>query len=180
MPKNKLVLMCGLPRSGKSTWVKKHSKEYVVVSPDEIRDKIFGHQFHRNAEPFVWAFAEGMVRLLLSQGKSVIIDATNLNYETRKTWFDIAIANKVKYDLVWIKTPLKECIKRNNGSARKVPEDILVRMALIFENPGESNVNGNLIEIPTPKKRELASRHVVDNYYSKEAREYLDAKLKDN
>ena len=41
--KNTLILMCGLARSGKSTWIKKNQADAIVVSPDDIRAEIFGH-----------------------------------------------------------------------------------------------------------------------------------------
>ena len=67
--KAKLIIMCGLPRSGKSTWIRKNKGDAVIVSPDEIRSDIFGHQFFKNCEPWVWAMAKSMVRLLMGQGR---------------------------------------------------------------------------------------------------------------
>ena len=67
--KLKVLLMVGLPRSGKSTWVKKKSKNYVVVCPDRIRKLVFGHQFNRDSEDFVWAYAKSMAKLILEQNK---------------------------------------------------------------------------------------------------------------
>ena len=51
-----LTMMCGLPRSGKSTWIKKNKEDDVIVSPDQIRLKVFGVQFYSEVEQFVWGF----------------------------------------------------------------------------------------------------------------------------
>jgi len=153
--KNKLtvILMVGLARSGKSTWIKKNTKDNVVVCPDRIRKLIFGHQFHKEAEGFVWAYAKGMTKLLLEQGKSVIIDATNINYSSRQQWYDIALEYKAKIKIIWVKTSLKECKERNEKSpeGERLPEEVLDRMAESFEDPKTTeylyNVGTELIEI---------------------------------
>ena len=51
--KSSLIILCGLPRSGKSTYARKNSKNAVIVCPDRIRKVIFGHQFHKEAEDFI-------------------------------------------------------------------------------------------------------------------------------
>ena len=150
MKKNKvdpvLTIMCGWPRSGKSTWIEKN-KDFVndiIVSPDEIRKVIFGHQFHQNAEPFIWAFAEGMTRMLLEQGKNVIVDATSLTYSGRVRWIIIARNYDVKLRIIWIRTSLEECLKRNKKCSKdkQVPEDVLKRMPLTFEEPYAQQSSG--------------------------------------
>jgi predicted kinase len=161
-----LTLMCGLARCGKSTWIKKNKKDAIVVSPDKVRSDIFGHQFHANAEDFVWACSKAFVRLLLDQGKSVIIDATNLTFKQREPWIRMAQEFDIKLRIVWIKTSLKICKIRNDKSEvnRKVPVEVLDRMALSFENPdymdcnciegkGKNKFYVELIEVPYKKKR---------------------------
>ena len=140
--KSKLIIMCGLPASGKNTWVsefikkeKKNSVDYVVVELDEIRAEIFGHEFHRPAEHFVIGIAKSFVRLLLKQGKNVIINSTALTQSIRNEW--ISIGDEYNYDIkiVWIKTPLKECLKRNRQRIRKVPDSVIASMDCIFQIP---------------------------------------------
>jgi predicted kinase len=134
-----LTIMCGLSHSGKSTWIEKHknSLEDIVVSPDEIRRVVFGHQFHQSAEPFIWAFAEGMTRMLLEQGKNVILDATNITYSSRVKWMIIARNYDIKLRIIWISTSLEECLKRNKKGPKnkQIPEDVLRNMSLGFEEP---------------------------------------------
>jgi predicted kinase len=135
--KIRLTLMAGLPRSGKSTWAKKNSKNDIIICPDRIRKLIFGHQFHENAEDFIWAYAKGMAKLILEQGKNVIIDATNLHYNARREWYRIANNFCASIRVIWIKTSLRECYKRNQKSIKQeqLSRDRLYGMASIFENP---------------------------------------------
>ena len=168
--------MCGLARCGKSTWLNKNKKDAVVICPDEIRAKIFGHQFHQESEGFVWAFAESMVRLLLEQNKGVIIDATNLTYGSRDKWIRIAKEYGIKVEIIWIKTSLKKCKERNKKSKKgnKIPVVVLDRMASMFESPfyNEYKEKIKLIEVSKSKttlhilKRELGI--LPSNYYWEE------------
>jgi predicted kinase len=129
--------MCGLARCGKSTWIEKNKGDAVVVCPDEVRAKIFGHQFHRPAEPFVWAVVKSMVRMLLDQDKNVILDATNLTDSSRRVWLDMADEYGTTVRVVWIQTPLEECKRRSRSSVEGniVPDEVLDRMEETFEPP---------------------------------------------
>ena len=161
MKKPILTIMIGLPRSGKSTWIKKNKKDAVVVSPDEIRAKIFGHQFHSNAEDFIWAFAKAMCRLLLEQGKDVIIDATNINSYSRNVWINIGKQYKAKVRMIWTKTSVQKCLQRNKGE-KSVPKDVILKMAHVFETPSLEYLDKDieLIEIPKYKTKKY-----LYNYY---------------
>ena len=166
MNKPILTLMTGLARCGKSTWISKNRKDAVVVSPDDIRATIFGHQFHLDAEGFIWAFAESMTKLLLDQGKSVIVDATSINDFSRNKFVLIARKRGLKTKIVWIKTSLAECKKRNSKSVegKKLPDDIIERMAMNFEDPVYSDKDIEVVEIPKDNYKRVR----MGNYYDEE------------
>jgi len=170
--RNKLTmtLIVGLARSGKSTYIKKHCKNDVIICPDRIRKLIFGHQFHKDAEEFIWAYAKGMAKLLLEQGKNVLIDATNLNGSTRDQWYRIADRYGAKIKIIWIKTSLEECQKRNAKSPKdeRLPKEALNGMARIFQNPTEDSKNygrkiSKIVEYPY-----VGKYGDLGNIYSKE------------
>jgi predicted kinase len=80
-----LVLTCGLPRSGKTTWAQ--TQDVPIVNPDSIRLALHGKPFISLAEPFVWAIAKVMVRALFLAGHDrVIVDATNTTRKRRDDW----------------------------------------------------------------------------------------------
>jgi predicted kinase len=84
-----LIMTIGLPYSGKSVWAKGHSKEWPIVSPDQIRYALHGHRFLHEAEPFVWATAKIMVRALFLAGhKTIVLDACNVTAARRDDWID--------------------------------------------------------------------------------------------
>lgn len=82
---NTLIMLMGLPRSGKST--RARAMGYPIVCPDAIRLALHGQVFIGLAEPFVWAIAKVMVRALFLAGhEKVILDATNITRKRRDEW----------------------------------------------------------------------------------------------
>lgn len=151
-----LVLMCGIPRSGKSTYAK-HLQAvdgHLVICPDQIRSLIFGHIFRKEVENLVWFLAEAIVRIALSQGYPVVLDATNTHEKALHKWNDLAEELGVPCRLLVIDTPQSVITERNQGS-NAVPSDVLVRMAEQFERfkktvlPSLSSTAGLKIEYVT-------------------------------
>lgn len=129
----KFTLMCGLPRSGKSTVAKQlESGGAVRVCPDDIRLALHGQQMLARAEPFVWAIAETMARALLTGGRDVVIDATNITKRRREPWVWMAREFGTEADIILIETPRSVCLARNNNS---MDENVIFRMAAHYERP---------------------------------------------
>jgi predicted kinase len=85
MPANQLIVLCGLPRSGKSTYAR--SLKIPIVCPDAIRLSFHGQRFFPPAEPWVWAFASTMVSSLFLAGHvQAVLDATNTTRLRRQQW----------------------------------------------------------------------------------------------
>lgn len=83
----RLILMVGLPRSGKTTLALKY--DFPIVSPDAIRFALHGETFLKEAEFMVWPMAILMVKALFAAGHAqVILDATNHTLKRRQFWYD--------------------------------------------------------------------------------------------
>ncbi len=75
-----LTFLVGIPRSGKSTFVKKYQELFplaVVVSSDKIRLALHGERYNPLAETMVFAIKHVMIRALLDSGYDVIVDGTH-------------------------------------------------------------------------------------------------------
>lgn len=104
---NTLIMMVGLPRSGKTTWALKQG--HPIVNPDAIRLAIHGQAYIPSAERFVWATAHYMVKALFEAGhKTVILDACNNTVKRREEWQSTRWDRKY----VVIKTDPDICISR--------------------------------------------------------------------
>jgi predicted kinase len=163
-----LTLMCGIPRVGKSTWIKENKGGACIVSPDDIRKEIFGHQFHSPANKFIFGIAESMAFLLLQQGKDVIIDATHITCNLRTVWRSIAIRSKAKTQVVWVYSHKDmtrnfcACLERNalSDPSNKLPLDALLRMADVFEEPYEEWYD--LIEYKNPQWKDFPENKRIE------------------
>lgn len=123
-----LILTCGLPRSGKSTWAR--SQAYPIVCPDEIRTALHGQRFAAEAEPFVWAIARVMVRSLFGAGHQfVILDACSTTRKRRDEWQSPEWATRFKH----IDTIEGACIIRASKAEDWDLVPVIERMAAQFE-----------------------------------------------
>ena len=141
-----LVMLCGIPCSGKSTYVNKlrayeYWKDAVVLSTDnyiEEQAKRLGMTYN---EVFQDCIDEATRQLEMSfvgakeEGKRIIWDQTNLSIKTRKKKLT-KVPSIYKRTVVWFQVDLEEALKRNETREGKfIPESILKRMYHQFEIP---------------------------------------------
>lgn len=131
----KMIMLIGLPASGKTTYLEDHPEDAVRLSLDDFRKLMTGKDFHKPFEPQAIGWVESTGRYLMSQGYSVIIDATSLRAGLRAKWIGMARECGHETKAIWLDTPYVTCIERNEARDRKVPEDVIIRMASSFEEP---------------------------------------------
>jgi predicted kinase len=129
----KLTVMIGLPRSGKSTWVKRNKENAVIVSADQLRLIIYGQKFYSEGEPIVWAVRGYMLRSLMEQGADIVIDETNTTRHSRKPILDLAKKHGYDTTAVWVTTSEDICKLRVSSDDNLLP--VIDRMAAQFEEP---------------------------------------------
>lgn len=124
MSQNVLLVLVGLPRSGKSTWATQQS--LPIVNPDSIRLAIHGQAFYPPAELLTWAFAHMMVDALFRAGHTrVILDATNVTQKRRDEWISKDYSTQFKV----FDTPPEVCIERAHKGGRDDLVFVIERMA---------------------------------------------------
>jgi predicted kinase len=134
-----LAIICGLPLSGKSTFVRQLRREmpWVVVCPDEVRLALHGSEFLKPAEGLVWASTELMVRAMLRSEQMVLIDATNTTKTRRNVWVDIADDFGLPLAAYVMDTPAHTCKDRALAANKEHMVPIIERMAEQWEDVDE-------------------------------------------
>ena len=131
----RLIVLVGLPRSGKSTWAK-GQKDAPIVCPDAIRYALHGQRFAPEAEEHVFAIAKTMVRALFLAGhKRVIVDATNTTKKRRDFWKNQPSDGKASWvvEFVLIATPAVVCKQRATAEGDEAILPVIDRMAAQWE-----------------------------------------------
>ena len=135
--KNVLIVLGGLPASGKSTYAEMllESGIFQIVCPDLIRKAFYGDEKIQGDGKGVLETAFHDIKEYGCLGENVVFDATNINADRRKElvkemrpYFDIIIFK-------WITTPASICYERNFYRDRQVPSNIIKRMSDNFEEP---------------------------------------------
>ena len=137
MSKNVLIVMCGLPASGKSTYTNwlTESGVFCAVCPDSIRGELYGDENIQGDGKQVFAIAHHRIKDLGKGKNNVVFDATNIDRKTRK---DLVKKMRPYFDVIickWFSTPLLTCKLRNAKRERQVPEEVLDSMYERFRAP---------------------------------------------
>lgn len=142
---NVLLMTVGLPRAGKSTWAR--AQGCPVVNPDSIRKALHGQDYYPDAEPFVWAVAELMVRSLFFAGhRRVVLDATNMRREYRQRFR----SPDWSCTFMVFDTPMAVCIERATQDGKESLIPVIEKMSKVgyYEPPDRSE--GLVLRWPSP------------------------------
>lgn len=126
----KILLLKGLPASGKSTYAKHLENEegFVRVSKDDIRATF--DNYTRKKESRVVVLRNQLIRQALSEGKNVVIDDTNLNPIHEKNIAKIAEEFGAEFEIndSFLSVPIEECIKRDLKRPNSVGQNVIYGM----------------------------------------------------
>jgi len=137
--KPSMIVLVGLPASGKSTWARARMESVdgitrYRISWDEMRIE-FGHgnKFDRAREEAMKNVSYQRVENAVLNGfQEIIIDNTNLTQSTRDKWKYVAEINGLHYEEMFFFASTEICIQRDsyrNGKAQ-VGRAVIERMAL--------------------------------------------------
>lgn len=124
--KTTLFTMLGYPGSGKSYFARNLAKKIgaVRLNNDGMRSNIFENPTEdKNIHNYsvIYGAIDYAVHEILEAGYSVIYDANVNHAHERKKNAKIAASHNAEAIIVWVKTPVKEAIRRVGG--RQVTSD---------------------------------------------------------
>lgn len=147
---NKLIIMAGLPGSGKSTYVKNNFKGSNVfhIDSDETRKQMFGSYliFPKNMYEIYDKMIEEANEIYdKNKGKDIIIimDSTFLDNYRRNYYLDHLRHFDVNILIMFKTTDIKKNLDNNKKRIKEkwVPEDVIFRMVDEYEELDEYTRN---------------------------------------
>lgn len=158
----KLIMMIGIPGSGKSFKAKEVAKKEnaIIVSSDEIRKELFGDENIQKEPRRVFDTLYKRVGELLKQKNNVIIDATNIKRKFRI--LALARFKNVEKEYYYIDTPLEVCIERDFSRDRQAGEFVINKCFKQLDFPlyGEGFNKINIIH--TKKDYSITKKEFVE------------------
>ena len=137
-----LIMLSGIPASGKSTWAAKYQATHpntFVISSDDVRVDVTGDYQDHSRQPEVWMeFSRRIHEFGQKEDVTVILDALNDVDDVREKYvrenpeFD-------RYILAIFPFDKEKSIKLNDEREwpYKVPNDILLKLIEKYEEPSQ-------------------------------------------
>ncbi|MCL1468090.1 AAA family ATPase [Argonema galeatum] len=141
-----VVLMSGLPASGKNHWICEHLPDWTVISLDELR-RLMNISPEDN-QGAVGDRGREIAREYMRSAKYFVWNATNISRQLRSSLVNLFSAYGGRIRIVYLEAPWEELLERNNSRHAKVPEKVIERMC-------------DRLDIP-----DITEAHVVDWVYS--------------
>jgi|JI102314DRNA_FD_contig_31_8476489_length_1585_multi_3_in_0_out_0_2 predicted kinase len=122
-----LIMMVGLPASGKSTISDALvAAGWVRLNKDTLRKELYGDEAIQGDVKEVNRLYYQRLEEALVARKRIVVDNINLNYFFRKGTIERARLEGYRdISNVVLKVPVEECIRRNAGRERKVPDEVI-------------------------------------------------------
>jgi predicted kinase len=161
-----LVILSGLPAAGKSSLKSRakgfHDLDSAWLSMDNLRRNLAGStQDLDGGQPFeripqhintvVAGLLRTMVRTRLAHGRTVILDATNVNDAERKTWAELAEEVGAPVQVLIFDVSVEECLTADATRVCRVGEAVIKRMAERPAPPPLVKKDGTLVAQTPPQ-----------------------------
>lgn len=146
----KVLALRGISGCGKSTYANELKQQgWAVVSRDAIRESIF-KDYGSVDENAVTVIQDASIDALLSAGRNVVIDDTNIRLKYLKRFAEIAAKHNASFDVKQFECTVNEAshrvLQRYAAGGRLVPEDVIKKQA-----QGLKSSKVNMDELYTPE-----------------------------
>lgn len=148
----KLILLCGIPGSRKSTYAKNYisdcTKHTIHLSSDSIRAELYGDESIQGNPADVFSLMQKRAIEALNNGYDVLYDATNITRKDRQGIISVCPKfAKIECHIVW--APIEVCIERDATRERTVGKEVIDRMLKRFQAPYyDEGIDGIEVVLP--------------------------------
>ena len=121
-----VILMSGLPGTGKDTWIRENCPDLPMISLDEIRREMKIAPTDNQSK--VLEIARERAREYLRKKQSFVWNATNLTPMVRKKQIKLFTDYHASVRIVYLETDWQEQLRRNENRKAAVPEGAICHM----------------------------------------------------
>ena len=121
-----IIMMAGLPGTGKDTWIGRNHPELPMISLDEIRKEI--HVLPTEPQEPVVSLAYSRAREFLRNKTPFLWNATNISTDIRDRQLGMFMQYGASVRIVYLETTVDEQYRRNRDRVAVVPEEAVTRM----------------------------------------------------
>lgn len=121
-----VILMSGLPGTGKDTWIKENCPDLPMISLDEIRKEMRISPTENQSR--VVEIARERAKELLRRKQPFVWNATNLTPMTRQKQVNLFTAYGASTRIIYLETQWGEQLRRNAARPDSVPEQAICGM----------------------------------------------------
>jgi protein phosphatase len=121
IPKLSLVVLIGPSGSGKSTFARRHFQPTEILSSDVCRAMVSDDPNNQTVTPEAFALLRYIAGQRLALGKLTVIDATNVQPESRAPWIALALKYHCLPVAIVLNLPEEICAERNRAERRWGP-----------------------------------------------------------
>ena len=134
-----MILLAGLPGTGKDTWIAKHAPHLPMISLDEIRVQIGAPPTGNQGE--VIALAQEQAKAYLRSHRPFVWNATNIHADLRGKLVSLFEQYGATVRIVFLETDFAEELRRNAARRAVVPPEAICRMLSKLEPPEPSEAH---------------------------------------
>ena len=121
-----VILMSGLPGTGKDTWIKENCPGLPMISLDEIRKEM--KILPTDNQSKVLEIARERAKELLRKKQPFVWNATNLSPMVREKQIKLFTQYRASTRIVYLETDWEEQLRRNANRPEAVPEQVICHM----------------------------------------------------
>ena len=121
-----VILMAGLPGTGKDTWIREHCKDLPMISLDAIRKEF--RIKPTDPQTKVVQIAKERAKEYLRKKQPFVWNATNITETIRQQQIDLFVAYGASVRIVYLETEWMEELRRNEERKERVPEGAIANM----------------------------------------------------
>lgn len=128
LPRTTLLVLCGVPGCGKSTFASRLFKDSAIVSSDQCRVVVSDSETNMAASGEAFRLFRHIIERRLSLGRFTVADSTALTRRARRELLNIGRKYGFNVTLLVFDLPEDVCLARNAGRERRVIKSVISKM----------------------------------------------------